>query len=71
MSGTFYGKEQFDAQLIVAQMLCMQALYYLGLGVAYLLMDTLMGVPLTLDQFFSASVSPVGRDPRMPEPERI
>lgn len=56
MSGLFYGKEQFDAQLIIAQMLCMQTLYYLGLGVAYLLMDTLMGVPLTLDQFFSAEV---------------
>jgi len=57
MSGTFYGKEVFDAQLIIAQMLCMQALFYLGLGLAYVLMDTLMGVPLSLDQFFSADVS--------------
>ena len=42
--------------LIIAQMLCMQALFYLGLGLAYVLMDTLMGVPLSLDQFFSADV---------------
>ena len=56
MSGIFYGKEQFDAQLIIAQMVCMQALHYLGLGAAYLLMDTLMGVPVSLDQFFSAKV---------------
>lgn len=58
MSGIFYGKEEFDALLIIAQMLCMQALFYLGLGLAYVLMDTLMGVPLSLDQFFSADVSP-------------
>ena len=56
MSGIFYGKEEFDALLIIAQMLCMQALFYLGLGLAYVLMDTLMGVPLSLDQFFSADV---------------
>lgn len=56
MSGIFYGKEQFDAQLIIAQMVCMQALHYLGLGAAYFLMDTLMGVPISLDQFFSAKV---------------
>jgi hypothetical protein len=56
MSGIFYGKEQFDAQLIISQMVCMQALHYLGLGAAFFLMDTLMGVPMSLDQFFSAKV---------------
>jgi hypothetical protein len=53
MSGIFYGKEQFDAQLIISQMVCMQALHYLGMGVSFLLMDTLLGVPMSLDQFFS------------------
>lgn len=56
MSGVFYGRETFDAQLIVAQMACMQALHYLGLGAAFFLMDALMGVPLSLDQFFGARV---------------
>ena len=56
MSGVFYGRETFDAQLIVAQMVCMQALHYLGLGAAFFLMDALMGVPLSLDQFFGARV---------------
>mmetsp|Transcript_88411 Transcript_88411/g.143141 ORF Transcript_88411/g.143141 Transcript_88411/m.143141 type:complete len:155 (+) Transcript_88411:188-652(+) len=56
MSGIFYGKEQFDAQFIISQMLCMQALHYLGLGVAYVLMDSLMGVPLSLDQFFGDDI---------------
>ena len=45
-------------QLIISQMVCMQALHYLGLGASYLLMDTLMGVPLSLDQFFTDNVSP-------------
>jgi len=53
MSGIFYGKEQFDAQLIISQMVCMQALHYLGMGVSFVLMDTLLGVPMSLDQFFS------------------
>jgi hypothetical protein len=39
-------------------MVCMQALHYLGLGVAFFLMDMFMGVPISLDQFFSASVRP-------------
>jgi len=36
--------------------MCLQALHYLGLGVAYVLMDSLMGVPLSLDQFFGDDV---------------
>mmetsp|Transcript_36912 Transcript_36912/g.77090 ORF Transcript_36912/g.77090 Transcript_36912/m.77090 type:complete len:157 (-) Transcript_36912:99-569(-) len=53
MAGTFYGREKYDPQLIISQIIIMQCLHYLGLGFSYFLMDTLMGVPLTLSQFFS------------------
>eukprot|EP00960_Hanusia_phi_P048916 759250-Hanusia_phi.AAC.6 len=56
MSGTFYGREHFDAQLIISQMCVMQALHYLALGASFFLMDSLMGVPISLDQFFTSNV---------------
>mmetsp|Transcript_17435 Transcript_17435/g.42322 ORF Transcript_17435/g.42322 Transcript_17435/m.42322 type:complete len:153 (-) Transcript_17435:539-997(-) len=55
MSG-FFGKEKFDPQLIIAQMIVMQTLHYLCLGFAFFLMDGAMGVPITLDQFFTSNV---------------
>ena len=51
--GTFFGRERYDPQLIIAQIIVMQCLHYIGLGLSYALMDTLMGVPLTMSQFFS------------------
>ena len=52
-SGSFYGRERYDPMLIICQIVIMQCLHYLGLGFAYFLMDTLMGVPITMSQFFS------------------
>ena len=55
MSG-FYGKEKFDPQLIISQMIVMQTLHYIWLGCAFLLVDSVMGIPITLDQFFTSNV---------------
>jgi uncharacterized membrane protein len=54
MSNGFYGRDIFDAQTIVAQILIMQALFYLLLGLACLLVDTVFGVPISLDQMLSS-----------------
>mmetsp|Transcript_10644 Transcript_10644/g.21293 ORF Transcript_10644/g.21293 Transcript_10644/m.21293 type:complete len:154 (+) Transcript_10644:209-670(+) len=56
MSGSFLGREKFDPQLIISQMMVMQALFYLCLGFSFFLMDNFMGVPLTMDQFFSSKM---------------
>jgi len=54
MSNGFYGRDIFDAQTIVAQILIMQALFYLLLGLACQLVDTVFGVPISLDQMLSS-----------------
>mmetsp|Transcript_68867 Transcript_68867/g.164300 ORF Transcript_68867/g.164300 Transcript_68867/m.164300 type:complete len:163 (+) Transcript_68867:348-836(+) len=54
MSNGFYGREAFDAQTILAQMLVMQTLFYLLLGLACSIVDVVFGVPLSLDQMLSS-----------------
>jgi len=50
MSNGFYGREAFDAQTILAQILVMQTLFYLLLGLSCSVVDLIFGVPISLDQ---------------------
>mmetsp|Transcript_10269 Transcript_10269/g.23409 ORF Transcript_10269/g.23409 Transcript_10269/m.23409 type:complete len:149 (+) Transcript_10269:93-539(+) len=50
----FFGRDAFDPQLIISQMLVMQCCFYLSLGAFLVALDHLFGVPVNMDQFFTA-----------------
>ena len=58
MSGHFrYTK--WDPTLIISQIVCLQAIYYLGLGVWLALLSFITGDLLSLDSIFNYQVSEI------------
>jgi len=47
---------QFDPKLIVLQMICNQLVYYCGLTLLYVLLDTCFGLQFHIGQFFHFSI---------------
>jgi hypothetical protein len=47
------GSNTFDARLITSQIIIVQLLHYISLGVVIILLDLIFGFQISLDQFFS------------------
>mmetsp|Transcript_30817 Transcript_30817/g.49849 ORF Transcript_30817/g.49849 Transcript_30817/m.49849 type:complete len:186 (+) Transcript_30817:110-667(+) len=52
----FYGQTVFDPQLIILQIICMQSLHYISLGICLTVLDSFFGHAIGLEQFFSYQV---------------